>query len=63
MFARRGGTMVRHSTQGSKTEGSTPAAFVARMTLNALLQGNFRNKLDRKNFFLMATDRFNMENF
>jgi hypothetical protein len=54
--------MVRHSTHGSKTEGSNPAAFVARMTLNALLQGNFRNKLDRK-MFLMATDRFSLENF
>jgi hypothetical protein len=43
--------MVRHSTHVSKTEGSTPAAFVARMTFNALLQGNFRNKLDRKKLF------------
>ncbi len=51
MSARRGGTMVRHSTHGSETEGSTPAPFVARMTLNALLQGNFRNKLDRKKVF------------
>jgi hypothetical protein len=55
--------MVRHSTHGSKTEGSNPSAFVARMTLNALLQGNFRNKLDRKKFFQMHTDRFSLENF